>query len=46
VALDGEREIEVFKDTSFTVQLSLNGPITVDVARALNYAVSEGLFYR
>ena len=44
VALDGEREIEVFRPTDFAIELSCQGPLTVNVPKALELGVEEGLF--
>ena len=43
VALDGEREIEFGPDEFPLVWLDLEGPLTVDVRRALDLAAGEGL---
>ena len=42
VALDGERELE-FRGTAPTVTLSLDGPWSLDVGRAMAVAASRGL---
>jgi predicted polyphosphate/ATP-dependent NAD kinase len=43
VALDGEREIEFGPDEFPLVWLDLEGPLTVDVRKALDLAAGEGL---
>ena len=44
IALDGEREIEVFRRTEFSVELSCEGPLTVDIPKALEMGAQKGLF--
>lgn len=43
VALDGERELELGPGDSLTVELDLDGPLTVDVEAALRHAAGRGL---
>ena len=45
LALDGEREITLFKDDEAEVSLDLDGPWIVDVERTLLVAVEEGTFF-
>ena len=45
VTLDGEREIEL-RGTSATVTLSLDGPWSLDVTKAMAVAASRGLLFR
>jgi predicted polyphosphate/ATP-dependent NAD kinase len=45
IALDGEREITTRADESWSVRLNLNGPLVVDIDRALESAVKIRLFY-
>jgi len=44
IALDGEREIEVTRESSLTIAFSEEGPCVVDVAKTLQQAVDKGLF--
>lgn len=44
LALDGEREIEVGRDTDVWVRLSQEGPLVVDVGAVLEEAVRNGFF--
>jgi predicted polyphosphate/ATP-dependent NAD kinase len=46
LALDGEREITLYKDDGAEVSLELDGPWIVDVERTLLMAVEEGIFFR
>lgn len=43
LALDGEREIECVAGERFSVELDLNGPLTVDVVRTLRYCAHHRL---
>jgi predicted polyphosphate/ATP-dependent NAD kinase len=43
LALDGEREIECRADESYSIELDLDGPLTVDVVRALRYSAHHRL---
>ncbi len=44
IALDGEREIEVYRDDDFSITLSIEGPLTVDIPLSLRLASKRGLF--
>lgn len=44
VALDGEREIEVFESQTIGVRLTLEGPLVVDIDRCLETAARAGVF--
>jgi hypothetical protein len=38
IALDGEREISVYKRENFTIRLNLQGPWVIEVAGVLSFA--------
>lgn len=44
IALDGEREIEVKTSHQVSVELSLDGPFTIDIDRAISTAAASGRF--
>lgn len=44
IALDGEREIEVKRSHQVAVELSLDGPFTIDIDRAIATAAAAGRF--
>lgn len=44
IALDGEREIEVKTSHKVSVELSLDGPFTIDIDRAISTAAASGRF--
>ena len=44
IALDGEREIEVKKTQRVSIELSLDGPCTIDIERAIASAAASGRF--
>lgn len=44
LALDGEREIEVYEDDDVRVQLERDGPLIVNVEVVLGEAVRKGRF--
>ncbi|HET9659055.1 MAG TPA: NAD(+)/NADH kinase [Thermomicrobiales bacterium] len=44
IALDGEREIEVKTSHQVSVELSLDGPYTIDIDRAIATAAASGRF--
>jgi predicted polyphosphate/ATP-dependent NAD kinase len=46
IALDGEREIEVYERPAITVQLTLKGPLVVDIRRCMEAAALSGVFCR
>lgn len=46
VALDGEREIELYGQHTITVRLTMNGPRVVDFARCMELAARSGVFHR
>lgn len=46
VALDGERKIEIFKETVFSITLTNMGPFVIDVKRALELGIQYGIFRR
>jgi hypothetical protein len=46
IALDGEREIEVKTSHQVSVELSLDGPFTIDIDRAITTAAASGQFLR
>jgi hypothetical protein len=43
IALDGEREIEFTAADSVCLSLDMNGPLTLDVRKALELAAQRGL---
>jgi len=45
VALDGERELELDAGTRLSVELSTEGPRTVDVEAVLDHAARQGLMF-
>jgi predicted polyphosphate/ATP-dependent NAD kinase len=45
IALDGEREIEVKTSHRVSVELSLDGPFTIDIDRAIATAATSGRFH-
>lgn len=45
IALDGEREIEVKPSHQVSVQLSLEGPYTIDIDRAISVSATAGRFF-
>jgi len=44
IALDGEREVEVWKNDEVKIQLLRDGPLVVDVKKAMDLAVKVGFF--
>jgi predicted polyphosphate/ATP-dependent NAD kinase len=44
IALDGEREIEVYGRPEITVRLTMDGPRVVDIARCMREAAAQGFF--
>lgn len=46
VALDGERQIEIYANQSITVRLSDQGPRVVDIAHCMEEATRRGVFQR
>ncbi len=44
VALDGEREVEIRKGQKAAIQLSVGGPLVVDVERTMIFAMERGIF--
>ena len=44
IALDGEREIEFHKDQTFIIKISRNGPIHVDIRKAIEIGQINGFF--
>jgi predicted polyphosphate/ATP-dependent NAD kinase len=44
IAVDGERQIEVYHDQKVTVRLTNRGPLVVDVRRCLQGASRHGIF--
>ncbi len=44
IALDGEREIEFHKDETFLIRISRNGPVRVDVKKAIEIGQKNGFF--
>ena len=44
IALDGEREIEIYGRREVSVRLTRNGPRVVDVCRCIEEAASRGFF--
>lgn len=44
IALDGEREIEVYRRPKIAVRLTKNGPRVVDIGRCVREAASRGFF--
>ena len=44
LALDGERELELLPDQEYSIRLVQNGPVVVDVARAMNAAMEGRVF--
>ncbi len=46
IALDGEREIEFSPDDDVTIRLEWDGPLTLDIPRAMAYAADNELLIR
>jgi predicted polyphosphate/ATP-dependent NAD kinase len=46
VALDGERQIEIYRKQAITVRLTNNGPRVVDIRRCMEEATRSGIFQR
>lgn len=46
LALDGEREIEIYERRTITVRLTQNGPCVVDIPRCMEVAARSGVFLR
>ena len=46
IALDGEREIEIYGKREIAVRLMPDGPVAVDVARCMEVAARSGVFHR
>ncbi len=46
LALDGEREIEIYEQRSIMVRLTQNGPRVVDIPRCMEVAARSGVFLR
>ncbi|MEZ4507672.1 MAG: hypothetical protein R2848_17905 [Thermomicrobiales bacterium] len=44
IALDGERELEIKTSDDVTVTLSADGPITIDLDRAIAAGAAQGRF--
>jgi hypothetical protein len=44
IALDGERQIEVCRKDDFSITLSTEGPLTVDIPLSLKLGAERGLF--
>ena len=44
IALDGEREIEIYGEDDFLITLSTEGPLTVDIPLSLKLGAERGLF--
>lgn len=44
IALDGEREIELTRDSSYKISLSPEGPCVIDVGQTLQMGINRGLF--
>lgn len=44
IALDGEREIEIYREDDFLITLSTEGPLTVDIPLSLKLGSERGLF--
>ena len=44
MALDGERELEIPPGIKAFVRVSLNGPMVIDVKRAMQAAQKRGVF--
>lgn len=45
IALDGEREIEIKSSHGVSVELSLDGPYTIDIDEAIAVAAASGRFF-
>jgi predicted polyphosphate/ATP-dependent NAD kinase len=45
LALDGEREIVIYKDDEVRVRLEQDGPLFVNIDKVMREAVDKGLFY-
>lgn len=41
IALDGEREVEVRESSRYYIKLQMDGPLVVDIHRALRSAVKK-----
>jgi predicted polyphosphate/ATP-dependent NAD kinase len=46
IALDGEREIEIYDRRTITVRLTQNGPYVVDIPHCMEVAARSGVFHR
>lgn len=46
IALDGEREIEIYERRAITVRLTENGPRVVDIPHCMEVAARSGVFHR
>jgi predicted polyphosphate/ATP-dependent NAD kinase len=46
ISLDGERELELSSGDAVTVELELNGPLTIDIEATLAYAARHALLTR
>jgi len=46
VALDGERQIEIFDEKTIAVKLTNNGPRVVDIPRCMDIAARSGVFQK
>ena len=46
VALDGEREIEFSPNDALSIRLEWDGPLTLDIPRAMAYAAENGILTR
>lgn len=46
VALDGEREIEIYGHPTLSVRLTMSGPRVVDFTRCMEVAARSGVFHR
>ncbi len=44
IALDGEREVEVYSAGQFELMLGMDGPKVVDIAETLRLAIQKGFF--
>jgi len=46
LALDGEREIEIYEQRAISIRLTQNGPCVVDIPHCMEVAARSGVFHR
>src|SRR5699024_1554751 len=45
IAVDGEKEVEIFEDETVTIKLTWNGPRLINIPRILQFIREEKIFY-